>query len=57
LIDCHSHNKTSIVENGQASRISQADSTAQWLQQMEKLLLSRAPKNQDNYTAIGIRAI
>jgi hypothetical protein len=43
LIDCHSQNKTSIVENGQARRISQADSTAQWLQQMEKLLLSRAP--------------
>jgi pSer/pThr/pTyr-binding forkhead associated (FHA) protein len=57
LIDCHSQNKTSIVENGQVCRISQADSTAQWLQLMEKLLLSRAPKNQDNHTAIGIRAI
>ncbi len=37
--------------------LSNSDSTAQWFQQMEKLLLSRAPKNQDNYTAIGIRAI
>ena len=46
-----------ILENEMEELLSNSDSTAQWLQQMEKLLLSRTPKNQDNYTAIGIRAI
>ena len=46
-----------ILENEMEELLSNSDSTAQWLQLMKKLLLSRAPKNQDNYTAIGIRAI
>ncbi len=46
-----------VLENEMEELLSNSDSTAQWLQLMEKLLLSRVPKNQDNYTAIGIRAI
>jgi serine/threonine protein phosphatase PrpC len=46
-----------VLENEMEELLIHSASTVQWLEQMEKLLLSRASKNHDNYTAIGIRAI
>jgi len=46
-----------VLENEMEELLSRSASGKEWLQQMEKVVLSRVPENHDNYTAVGIRVM